>query len=43
MDRIDLQLEVASVKFSDFEESISMDSKTIKKRVEDARIIQLER
>lgn len=43
MDRIDLQLEVAPVKFSDLEGPATTDSKTIKKRVEAARQMQLER
>ncbi|MDD4568530.1 MAG: YifB family Mg chelatase-like AAA ATPase [Tepidanaerobacteraceae bacterium] len=43
MDRIDLQLEVAPVKFSDLEEPSATDSSTIKKRVEDARLMQLTR
>ncbi len=43
MDRIDLQLEVAPVKFSDLEGPSTTDSMTIKKRVEEARLIQLER
>jgi magnesium chelatase family protein len=43
MDRIDLQVEVAPVKFADFEEPSTEDSAAIKKRVEAARLIQLER
>ncbi len=43
MDRIDLQLEVAPVKFSDLEGPATTDSMTIKKRVEAARLMQLER
>jgi len=43
LDRIDLQVEAAPVKFSDFENTSSTDSATIKKRVEVARLIQLER
>lgn len=43
LDRIDLQIEVASVKFSDFEDTKSTDSFTIRKRVENARYIQIER
>jgi magnesium chelatase family protein len=43
IDRIDLQLEVAPVKFSDLEESSTVNSINIKKRVEDARNMQLER
>lgn len=43
LDRIDLQVEVAPVKFSDLEEVDSTDSATIKKKVEIARQIQLER
>ena len=43
LDRIDIQTEVAPVKFSDFENSAVTDSATIKKRVENARLIQLER
>ena len=41
MDRIDLQLEVAPVKFSDLEGPATTDSMTIKKRVEAARLMQL--
>ena len=43
MDRIDLQLEVAPVNFSDLEGPATTDSMTIKKRVEAARLMQLER
>lgn len=43
LDRIDIQTDVAPVKFSDFESSSVTDSATIKKRVENARCIQLER
>ncbi|MFO7151701.1 MAG: YifB family Mg chelatase-like AAA ATPase [Bacillota bacterium] len=43
LDRIDLQLSVLPVAFSDLEKADSMDSATIKKRVEQARAIQLER
>ncbi|KYO64609.1 YifB family Mg chelatase-like AAA ATPase [Thermovenabulum gondwanense] len=43
LDRIDLQIEVASVKFSDFEDTKSTDSLTIRKKVENARYIQIER
>jgi len=43
MDRIDLQLQVAPVKFSDLEGPSTTDSLTIRKRVEAARLIQLER
>jgi len=43
LDRIDLQIEVAPLKFSDFEDTKSTDSLTIKKRVERARNIQIER
>lgn len=43
LDRIDIQTEVAPVKFSDFETSSTTDSASIKKRVENARCIQLER
>lgn len=43
MDRIDLQLQVAPVKYSDLEGPSTTDSETIRKRVEAARLIQLER
>ncbi|NLZ52669.1 MAG: YifB family Mg chelatase-like AAA ATPase [Thermoanaerobacteraceae bacterium] len=43
LDRIDLQLQVAPVKFSDLEGPNTTDSLTIKKRVEAARLVQLER
>lgn len=43
LDRIDIQTEVAPVKFSDFEGSGVTDSATIKRRVENARFLQLER
>lgn len=43
IDRIDLQLEVAPVKFSDLQGPATTDSTTIKKRVEAARLMQLER
>ncbi|TYP59945.1 YifB family Mg chelatase-like AAA ATPase [Thermosediminibacter litoriperuensis] len=43
LDRIDLQVEASPVTFSDFEKVDSTDSATIRKRVERARAIQLER
>ncbi|HHW02882.1 MAG TPA: YifB family Mg chelatase-like AAA ATPase [Thermoanaerobacterales bacterium] len=43
LDRIDIQTEVAPVKFSDFESTSITDSATIKKKVENARLLQLER
>jgi len=43
LDRIDLQLQVAPVKYSDLEGPSTTDSETIRKRVEAARLIQLER
>jgi magnesium chelatase family protein len=43
LDRIDLQVDVAPVKFADFEKNDTTDSATIRKRVENARIFQLER
>jgi magnesium chelatase family protein len=43
LDRIDLQVDVAPVKFTDFEKTETTDSATIRKRVESARIFQLER
>lgn len=43
LDRIDLQVEASPIKFSELEENGSTDSATIKKRVENARKIQLER
>jgi len=43
LDRIDIQVEAVPVKFTDFEGKGSTDSATIKKRVEAARLVQLER
>ncbi|MCG0274604.1 MAG: YifB family Mg chelatase-like AAA ATPase [Thermosediminibacteraceae bacterium] len=43
LDRIDMQVGVSPVAFSDLEKANSMDSATIKKRVELARAVQLER
>lgn len=43
IDRIDIQIEVAPVKFADLEKNQSLDSITIKERVERARQRQLER
>ena len=43
LDRIDLQIEVAPIKFSDLEKTETTDSATIKNRVETARAFQLER
>jgi len=43
MDRIDLQLQVAPVKYSDLEGPGTTDSETIRRRVETARLIQQER
>jgi magnesium chelatase family protein len=43
LDRIDLQVDVAPVKFADFDKVETTDSATIKNRVENARAIQLER
>lgn len=43
LDRIDLQIEVAPIKFSDLEKTETTDSATIKNRVEAARAFQLER
>lgn len=43
LDRIDLQVDVAPVRFTDFEKAETTDSATIKDRVENARILQLER
>lgn len=43
MDRIDLQIEAAPVKFSDFESKETSDSASIRRNVENARSLQLER
>lgn len=43
LDRIDLQVDVAPVKFEDFEQKEGLDSETIRKKVEVARRFQLER
>lgn len=43
LDRIDLQVDVAPVKFADLEDENGVDSETIKKRVEIARNFQQER
>ena len=43
MDRIDLQMHVAPVKFSDLEGPGTTDSETIRRRVEEARLMQQER
>lgn len=43
MDRIDMQLQVAPVKYADLEGPSTTDSESIRKRVEIARLMQLER
>lgn len=43
LDRIDLQVDVAPVKFEDFEQEDGLDSVTIRKKVELARKVQQER